>query len=391
MSAAGRRRGIRVASRQYSGYDNATMRLRQFFFFTALLLPALLPAVAHAIVVEPTQIIDGNFSARERVVDLKGVIRHDAFIVGSTVNLSGSIGGDAFVMADTLTLSGTVDGSLRALARTVTIDGVVSKNVAVVGGRVLLNKSSRVGWDVWVHAHDIKTNGTVDGQMMLSASDILINGAVGKTVEVSVPRQGTVSIGSDANIVSDVLFRSPTEGLAIDSKAQVQGRINHDPRSGLLGGRMIALLLLLLGLAVTGAALMSLRPAWLVEPSDRMIRELARTLLVGLGSAALLALLVPLTFFTGVGIGLSGIVLLGLVVGLYLGTLMSVFAFGGVTLKYFSHPLSPFGTLLVGLCIYGVASFVPLVGPLVRAVAAICGLGAITLSLKLRIKNHITF
>ncbi len=354
----------------------------RYFFWISFCLLVFVPNAAYARVLEPTQVVDGNFVARERVIDLKGVIRHDAFVIGKNVNLSGTIGGDAFVVADTLNISGTIDGSLRAFARNIAIDGVVGKSVTVAARSLTLSKSARVGWDVWAKVSTAKISATIDGNLELRARHIVLDGIVRKNVEARVPRRGDFTIRQGANVVGDVLYLSPTEGLDVDAKAQVQGRINHDPRALPIRVQAVGFVALILGLAVVGAALMLLAPSLLTQTSGLVDAEFVYALLTGVLTVFVTTLVIPFVMLSGVGFALGLILLLTLLVGLYLGTLVSVYTLGVFALHYGNRKLPQFQTLIVGLIIYAVTLFVPLIGVFVKVVAAVSGLGAIVLTVK---------
>lgn len=363
--------------------------LRGLFGFLAVLcLATAFTAGAGAMTVEASKIIEGNYFVARDVVEIRGILKRDALIVARRVDIVGNIGGDAFIIASDVHVTGSIDGSARILARRVDISGVVGKNVMVVARSLTVGKGARIGWDVLARVATLETQGTVDGNVVLNARRVTIDGSVRKGIEARVSRSGTFVIGEHAAIVGDVVFFSPSEGLEVNAKAQIQGRINHDPSPGPIRARVTFGLVFLLGLAVVGAALAAVRPSFVSASAAILIVDPAHALLTALLTLLGALLVFPLLFFTVVGAPLTLLLIALTLACIYIGHLITSFVIGKKLLEVFDRVEHPFIILCAGLVPYAIIAMIPGLGSMLVIFGALFGFGAIVLLLKSKISNQ---
>jgi len=343
---------------------------------------AVMPMLVAAATVDPAQVVDGNFFASDRSVEIRGAVKHDAMIAATHVQVSGNVAGDALIIAHDVEITGSVEGNARILARYVTINGSVGKNVTILAHSLVLGKNARVGWDFLARTATTTMDGTIDGEFRDHSRWITLNGTVRKNVFLQVPRFGQVVIGSSAVVSGDLLFFSPAENLLVDAKAQIQGRVSHDPSASGVSARVIAALVMLLGSIVTGAALLFMAPGFFSTSTALLQREPARAVKTTLLTVVASVVIIPLAMLTGVGLPLAFLLMGALLAAVYLSHLVIAYAVGFVLLQKVDRPLPPFPTLVSGLVLFTVIASLPGLGALVWIATALFGVGAIVLVVK---------
>jgi cytoskeletal protein CcmA (bactofilin family) len=340
---------------------------------------------AHAMTIEASKTIEGNSILIRDVVEVRGMLKRDAFILARRVDIVGNVAGDVFIIADTVHISGSVDGSARILGRRVVIDGAIGRNTMVLARSLVFGKDARVGWDVSARVATLEARGAVDGNVLVRARHATVDGVVRKGIEARINRRGKFIIGEHASITGDVAYLSPTERIEVDAKAQIQGRINHDPSAGPIRGRVTFGLVFLLGLVVVGAAIFVVLPAFIPTSAAALVFRPAHALLAALLAIIVVLAVLPLLWLTVVGIPLA-LMLFALVAALlYLGHLVTSFVLGERLLKILGRSEHPFITLLVGLLPYAILVMIPGIGVLARVFGVLFGFGGIALALRCKI------
>ncbi len=349
--------------------------------FLLIIFLLFFPLVAVAGDVAPAEVVDGNLFSFHPVVEIRGGVKRDAVIVGRRVLISGNVGGDALVLADTIEISGSVDGNLRAVARRIHLTGVVGKNVTVVASSFTLAPGARIGGDLLAKSSRITVAGSIDGELSVTARLVNLNGLVRKRVWVKVPSRGQFLIGPSAEVTGDVAFFSPRETLTIDSRAQIQGRVNHNPNTAPPRSRVITAVALLLGLVVVGAAVMLVAPALLLTPAAVLEKNPARTLLVAITVLIGLVGAFAFTVATVVGALLFLLLFAVLFFGLTISQLVVAQAIGNAVARFTQWRLGAFFALLIGLVLLILMESIPDIGFLVQLLASLLGFGALSISL----------
>jgi cytoskeletal protein CcmA (bactofilin family) len=302
-------------------------------------------------------------------VRIAGTVDGDLVASGGIVDVSGTVTGDVLAAGGTVSVGGTVGGDVRVAGGTVSISGSVTEDLLVTGGQVSLSPSGSVGEDVIAGTGQLAIDGTVTGDLMASTGSYGKSGTIGGTEDVRIstapagpaPAEPTVTgRGIDAFehfivvLVSGAIMLWLAPRLYAASKAAVQRRPLPAAGWGVLGllgyvGLLIVIVLAMIVLAIVFG-------------------------LVGLDDLVGLDLLGGMTAILGVTFAF-------VVVSGYLADAIVGAALAGLLLREPAPTRGrEFAVLAAGAAVVVLVSSIPIVGPLVKLVVVVLGLGAVLLS-----------
>lgn len=126
--------------------------------------------------------------AGDIVVD--GSVSGDLVAFGGNVTVNGQVDGDLVTGAGTVAINGSVNGDVRAGAGTVVLSGSVGEDLLVGSGALDITSSGTVGEDLIFGSGDVWLDGSVEGSVLGSASRYEMSGTVGGSQQVTVSRPG---------------------------------------------------------------------------------------------------------------------------------------------------------------------------------------------------------
>lgn len=218
-----------------------------------------------------------------------------------------------------------------AVGGNISVSGRVEGNVVAVGGSVILNARSYVGGEVVV----------VGGELIKDSSAVI----AGKTTQVYVP-----------NFIPSVTTFLKSRWIALWAT--------------------ISLLVLLgfLGLAVLLAALI---PEHMGTVVNSLERSFAAMLVWGVIWIILIVPIAVLLAISIVGVILIPIEIFLVALAMMLGYIAAAIFIGKNALMSFKKAPPPFVDAILGIVILFLIGFVPLVGPVVKALFLVAGFGAV--------------
>ncbi len=299
----------------------------------------------------------------------------DAILAGGDVLFSGAAGGDYLGAGGKQVISGRIHGSLRAAGGEIHVTAAVDRNVTIAGGNVELDSAAVVARNGYLAGGNIQVKGTVQGALLASGGTVVLNGVVGRDVEIYA---GELTLGPRAQIAGNLRYRVPARKVHIDPAARVSGTTTALPvRSGLGMFR----LLLLLGFLVGGAVVVALVPRFVSDAAEILREQPGRSALVGLGWMILIPIAIVIAAITIIGIPLALLTTAVYVALVYLGRVPLAIWLGRIVLGARAR-VGRQGALLnflVGGFLLLVVGFVPVIGPFAMAIITFLGLGAFLL------------
>jgi cytoskeletal protein CcmA (bactofilin family) len=299
----------------------------------------------------------------------------DAIIVGREVDVRTGIGGDYLGAAGKQNIAGRIHGSIRAAGGEIHVSGTVDRNATIAGGSVTLDSTADIARNAYLVGGNVWVNGTVRGNLLASAGNVVLNGVVGRDVEV---RGDELRIGPHAVITGNLRYRVPAGKVHIDSAARISGTVTALPISR---GWSLTHWLWTLGFLVVGGVVVALFPRFTEKAAETIPERPVRSGLVGLGAFILIPFAIIISAVTVIGMPLAIVVALLYGILAYLGTVPSAVWVGRLLLGARGR-IGRQGALqsfLIGGILLLAVQVIPVIGPIVTAVALCFGLGAILL------------
>jgi cytoskeletal protein CcmA (bactofilin family) len=305
-------------------------------------------------------------------VYVAGTVDGDLVASGGNVDVTGTVTGDVIAAGGNVSISGAVDGDARVAGGSLSVGGTVAEDLLATGGQVASTASASIGEDMVAATGRLTVDGAVAGNLLASTGVYQKSGTVGGTEEVRIvtgPAGAPPAVvPTTADLVVDaiehflivllagaiMLWVAPRAFAA--AKTAIQQRPLPAAGWGVLGlfGYVVVLILIVLAMVVFGIIFA------LVGFED----------LVGLdvlgGVAAIL------------GVTTAFVVIAG-----YLADALVGAALAGLVMRSASSTRTrEFGLLAIGAAVVVALSWIPVVGPVVKLVVVVLGLGAVLLAVQ---------
>jgi cytoskeletal protein CcmA (bactofilin family) len=300
----------------------------------------------------------------------------DAILAGSDVYFSGAAGGDYLGAGGRQTVGGRIHGSVRAAGGEIHVTATVDRNATIAGGNVALDSAGSIARNAYLVGGTVQVTGTVQQTLVADGGAVVLNGVVGRDVEVS---SGALRLGPSTRIAGNLRYRVPADKVHIDPGARIAGTVTVLPvqrRSGILR------LLWLLGFLLAGGVVVALLPRFAADAAEILTVRPGWSALVGLGWIILVPIAICVLAVTVIGIPLALVTAALFVVLAYLGRATIAIWLGHRILgaRARSGRQGVLVDFAVGALILLFVGLIPVLGGLVTGVATVLGLGTILLA-----------
>ncbi|HEY7940383.1 MAG TPA: hypothetical protein VID25_00430 [Candidatus Limnocylindrales bacterium] len=323
---------------------------------------------ADTVVVPATETVASDLYLFGGTVTMDGTVHGDLVAAGGNVQVGGKVDGDIIVGGGTVVLTGPVGGAIRAGAGQLTVSGDVQRDVLAGSGTLLITSGAHVGGDLIFAAGQTTLNGDVAGSIQGQASTYARSGAVGGTEDVTItPTTASVAapaatpesviLGALRHFIVVLLFGALALWLMPRGLRAADEVVRRRPLPA-LGTGVVALF----GYAVLIVALLVLM----------VVLAIAFGLLT-LGSLVAVDVVTWLLATGGITLGfiLAAAFIADGVVGLALGRLVLRNATVG--------RWQELAVLAAGAAVVVIGTSVPLIGPWIKLVVVLLGLGALAM------------
>jgi hypothetical protein len=113
--------------------------------------------------------VDGDLIASGGLVDVTGTVTGDVLAAGGSVNISGTVGGDARIAGGTLSVGGAIKEDLLA-----------------TGGQLTVTSSGAIGEDLIAGTGQLTIDGAVTGDVLARTGTYSKGGTIGGTEDVTI-------------------------------------------------------------------------------------------------------------------------------------------------------------------------------------------------------------
>lgn len=362
-------------------------RIIATFFALALLLPvtvaAQMPNAEERVVLSSNETVDDDYFAAGSTVEVSGTVNGDAYIAGGQIIVDGTINGDLLVAGGSILISGTITEDVRVVGGNITITGEIGDNLSFAGGNVTITEDAQIAGNLAVAGGNVDLLAPVAGSVRAGVGNLNIANSVGGDVEAGV---GNLRLSSAAAVGGSVTYWSETEA-SIAPEASVSGEVQrnevkrpdvdqNEVRALTTGFDMFTTALSLITTLILGFILLYLFPRF-NEAVVKVIDDRPPfALLIGLLAMLLIPMIAIAMMITVIGIPLGILTFTLYFVLLYLSRIYAMSWIGSKVLKN----STPITTFMVGLVIYYLVGIVPIVGPLLKLLATLIGLGGVLLA-----------
>ncbi len=331
--------------------------------------------------------VSGNLYTAGRNITIDGKVDGDLLTAGGNILINGAVRDDLIAAGGTINVIGQIGQDLRLAGGNIIVSSSVNGDLVAAGGTIELTSNSAVKGDVMIAGGAVVINGPVEGNITIKGGEVTINSEVkGK---ISVTASSKLTLGSRANIKSDLNYTSPKEA-AIDSNAKIEGKLAYNPmpaKAGKKGARgLLAVftflwLMKLVALVVTALIIFHFFRKETIQIADKSLQNFAKYLLRGFIFLFLVPIAIIILFITLFGIVLALLVLFAYLAILILSGIYSGVVFGGVLYKLLQRDLGAivaWENIIVGVVVLMLVGIIPFIGWLIAFIFFLVALGSVT-------------
>ena len=336
-------------------------------------------------VVPAGQVIDRDYFAYGQRVDIAGTVNGDVYAAGGDVIVNGTINGDLLAVGGTITVTGTIAHDARVAGGTVTVSGDIGSNLTVAGWTVLLTPQAVIRGRVVAAGNQLELASPVARDAKVAARDL----DVASRIRGNVTAAGEViRLTSRARVDGNLIYWSRTEA-SIDNQASVSGKLSRreipwklfpspDDFIVAFAGLQVAVTLVnFVSTLCLGLLAIRYYPTTVQQALNHLTQRPMKSLGVGFLALVLLLILTVILAVTIVGFPLAVILLAWYLFMLYVCRIIIMTWIGLVLFEKFGKGDYPRSAFFVGLTLYSLLTFVPIVGELIALVVILFGLGTL--------------
>jgi hypothetical protein len=302
-------------------------------------------------------------------VTVDGTIEGDLVATGGIITINGSVTGDVLVAGGTVRLAGEVGEDARLTGGQLTVAGSVGEDLLVAGGTVDITSSGTVGEDVIASAGQLAIDGTVTGSVVGAAGTYRRGGTIGGSDDIALPpppepaQDRTVDAVADAvrHFLVVVLVGLLALWLAPRLTRLAAATVRNEPLRAAAWGIGILLGVLLLAIVIPIVAIL------LAVALGALGFDSLAAFDVFAGIVGVIALLLAYGFLAWI--------VADVIVGLGLARLVWTRDEGSATGD--ASPARWLVPLLIGAAIVVILTSLPILGPWLKLVVVLVGVGAL--------------
>ena len=333
------------------------------------------------------EVVEGDFFAAGETVEIYGTVNGDVYAAGGQIQIDGIINGDLLVAGGTVTINGIIAEDIRSAGGSILFGGQTEGNITAVGGNIQFLDSSHTVGNVVTGAGNVIFGGVVEGNIKAGVGNLTIANSIGGDVEAGV---GNLRATSQATVGGDLTYWSE-EPAQLDPSAIVEGEtIKHDVprtkysspsraevRGAIQGVNIFLAFISLISSLILGLLMIHLMPNYMRNVVITLKSKTGTSLLVGVLALILVPMGVLVMFATVFTIPLAVILLFVFFIYLYIARLFAILALGMWLTEITKTKTLKLGwVFIIGLFIYYLLGFIPILGWLAKGFIIVAGLGA---------------
>jgi carbonic anhydrase/acetyltransferase-like protein (isoleucine patch superfamily) len=314
-------------------------------------------------------------------VTVNSETKGDLTAAGGVVSVIGNVEQDALIAGGNVDVSGIIGSTLRIAGGNILVGGNITEDLVVVGGNITVSSKAQVGGDVLVAAGSAVINAPVLGNIKIAGGSVTINSKVSGSVEVLASEQ--LIFGPDA-VVEGVITYKGQRAAIVDPAAkiseikfnQIEARNMKPEFYGLM---TLGFLIKLLAWLIAAWVIVHFKKNFVEKLNSEIILKPWENLGIGFLTLVTTPIAIVILLFTFVGyylaflLGVSYVLILG-ITGLMASIALGYFVLAKI--KKTTEGLIDWQAILIGVVLWMLLGFIPLIGWLAMTIIFLMTLGA---------------
>jgi hypothetical protein len=316
----------------------------------------------------------------------------DLTAAGGTVTLIGEVENGLLLAGGNLSVSGPVGGNARIAGGNINISTSIMGDLVVVGGNVTISQKASIGGDLILAAGNVILEAPVAGKINFVGGNLTVNSKVSGGINARLTDR--LVFGPQAEVLGNITYKAPVKAV-IDTGAKL-GPLTYNPAKDNSKAKIAtiltaALVIKLLAWMLASWLLLKLRKKRVLETVEIMQKKPWESLGFGLLALVGWPIVTVLVLLTAVGYYVAIILALVYVLLLLIGALLSALFVGHLAMHYLtkaSESVPAWQTAVLGVVLWQLIKFIPIVGWLTCAIIFLMVLGAMVRILKHQLTHN---
>jgi hypothetical protein len=337
------------------------------------------------VILNKNQTINHDYFAAGGKITIDGTVNGDAYIAGGQVDINGIVNGDLLVVGGQINVRGSVSQNVRAFDGDIVISGQIGKNVTIAGGNLTIDRIARITGSTVIAGGNSEILAQINN-LTAAGGHVRIENNILGNITAGV---GTLEISPDTTIYGNLEYwssnKTSTQGAKITGQTifhqtQIQTDFKRSSEKAMKNVFGIGVFFTAVGFIsslILGILLIYLLPIYTQKVADVIRNKFWLSLLTGFIALIIapIAFIILLTSFIGAPIAFALIPIYGIL--FYLAKLFAMLAIGKFVGEKAKWNLTPIRIFVIGILLYYIIGFIPVVGMLTKMVITFAGVGAI--------------
>jgi cytoskeletal protein CcmA (bactofilin family) len=134
--------------------------------------------------------VSNDLYAFAGTVRVDGTVDGDLVASGGRIDITGTVTGDVLAAGGSVNITGTVNGDVRIAGGTLSVGGAIKEDLLAAGGQLTITPSGSVGEDLIAGTGQLTIDGAVTGDVLARTGTYSKAGTIGGTEDVTItPRE----------------------------------------------------------------------------------------------------------------------------------------------------------------------------------------------------------
>jgi cytoskeletal protein CcmA (bactofilin family) len=138
------------------------------------------------VIIAAGQTVSNDLYAFAGTVRVDGTVDGDLVASGGLVEVTGTVTGDVLAAGGSVNITGTVGGDTRIAGGTLSVGGAIKEDLLATGGQLTITSSGTVGGDLIAGTGQLTIDGAVAGNVLARTGTYTKAGTIGGTEDVTI-------------------------------------------------------------------------------------------------------------------------------------------------------------------------------------------------------------
>ncbi len=376
---------------QKKNFGSKVLSLGKVLAFSAVLVSLAAPAIAADFKFNdnqknqnldiPADVVSKNLYTAGAQVTVNASPIKDLVAAGAMVMVNGNVGDDLIAVAGNLNIKGSVGGSARVAGGNVYIDSpTIGEDLLVGGGTVYIHSGTTINGDLIIGSGSVVFDGHVLGNIKFAGGSLTINGKVDGNVDATTSQ--IISLGSHSEIKGNFNYTAPSNTLQRDPGATILGHVNFTPKAPVRNGFgamvTVVMIIRLIAALVVAVLMLTIFKKRFVKTIETVGNNFWKNVGLGLVGMIVVPVVIALLFITIIGYYLAFILIAWFALSIMVSGIVGAAYFGSwLVAKIDRKEIKiDYVTVILGVVLFYVLRFIPLIGWAFAAIIVMAGFGA---------------